>query len=437
MLASMNWQAKVYIGLVVLISLAPLGFYLPKLHPSQILLVLLAASLAFLADIFEVEVALKRSISMSEVIYCAALFIAGPSAMVWSTLLGTLPAEIILRWRYLKDGATTFISRVAFNTSQIVLSSWAAILIFQLFGGHLPPYNSIADIVPLVLAYVSYVATNMILVSVILYLTQRIQFLKLVTFNIRNLPFQTLAIGVISILVAVVYAQAPWQILLVLIPAVGVHLTLRGYTKLRRETQRTLETIVHMLHEHDPYTAEHSERVADLAEKIARELELPEDQIETIRTAARVHDIGKVAIPDSILNKRGPLDDSDWQLVKQHTIVGFDLLKNLEMYSEAAQLVKYEHERWDGTGYPEGLKGEQIPLGARIIHVADVYHALTSDRPYRESQGLPRHYEPVEAVRIIQSQSGRQFDPKVVEALVRVISDELKEPLWFSSGRLS
>lgn len=433
----MSRQAKVYIWSVVLTSLVPVGIFLPQLHPSQIPLVLIAASLAFLADIFEVEVALKRRISTSEVIYCAALFIAGPSVMVWSTLLGTLPAEIILRWQYWKGSPVTFISRVAFNVSQILLSGWAAILIFQLLGGHLPPYTSLAELIPPALAYVGYTTTNTTLISGILTLTQRIKFLKLVTFTIHNLPFQVLAIGIISILVAVVYAQAPWQTLLVLIPAVGVHLTLRGYSKLRRETQRTLETIVHMLHEHDPYTAEHSQEVADLAEKIAREMELPEDQIETIRTAARVHDIGKIAIPDSILNKRGPLDEYDWQLVKQHTIVGFDLLKNLEMYSEAAQIVKYEHERWDGTGYPERLKGKQIPLGARIIHIADVYHALISDRPYRESQGLPRRYEPVEAVRIIQSQSGRQFDPKVVEALVRVISDELKEPLWFSFGRFS
>lgn len=435
----MSWRAKLYLWSVVLLSLIPLSLYLPQIlnDPTKISLILTTAILAFLADLFEVEVALRRSTSTSEVVYCAILFIAGPSAMIWSVLLGSLPAEIILRWHRLRQDPPYFFSRVAFNTGQLLLSSWAAILIFQLWGGHPPPYTSLAELIPPALAYVGYTATNTLLVSGILTLTQRIKFTKLVTFKMRTLPFQVLAIGIISILVAVVYAQAPWQTLLVLIPAVGVHLTLRGYTKLRRETQRTLETIVHMLHEHDPYTAEHSERVADLAEKIARELELPEDQIETIRTAARVHDIGKVAIPDSILNKRGPLDDSDWQLVKQHTIVGFDLLKNLEMYSEAAQLVKYEHERWDGTGYPEGLKGEQIPLGARIIHVADVYHALTSDRPYRESQGLPRHYEPVEAVRIIQSQSGRQFDPKVVEALVRVISDELKEPLWFSFGRLS
>jgi putative nucleotidyltransferase with HDIG domain len=433
----MSWRAKFYVWSVALFGLVPIGLYLPQLSPAHISLVLIAAILAFLADIFEVEVAPKRLTSINEIVYCSVLFIAGPSAMIASVLGGTLPAEIVLRWHRLRQDPSYFFSRVAFNTSQMLLSSWVAISIFQLFGGHPPPYNSLAELAPLALAYAGYVATNTTLVSGILHLTQRIKFSKLVTFNIRNLPFQVMAIGIIAILVAVVYAQAPWQTLLVLIPAVGVHITLRGYTKLRREAQRTIETMVKMLHERDPYTAEHSEEVADLAEKIARDLGLPEDQIETIRAAALVHDIGKVGIPDTILNKPGPLDEPEWQLIKKHTLIGFDLLKNLEMYSEAAQLVKYEHERWDGSGYPEGLKGEQIPLGARIIHVADVYHALTSDRPYRESQGKPSHYEPAEAVRIIQAESGRQFDPKVVEALVRVISDEINEPLWFSSGRFS
>jgi putative nucleotidyltransferase with HDIG domain len=433
----MNWQAKLYVWSVVLLGLVPIGLYLPQLSPAHISLVLIAAILAFLADIFEVEVTPKRLISISEIVYCSVLFIAGPPAMIASVLGGTLPAEIVLRWHRLRQDPSYFFSRVAFNTSQILLSCWVAILILQVLGNHSPPYNSILEVVPLALSYAGFTTTNSILVSEILHLTQRIKFTKLLPFRLRNLPFQVMAIGIIAILVAVVYAQAPWQTLLVLIPAVGVHITLRGYTKLRREAQRTIETMVKMLHERDPYTAEHSEEVADLAEKIARDLGLPEDQIETIRAAALVHDIGKVGIPDTILNKPGPLDEPEWQLIKKHTLIGFDLLKNLEMYSEAAQLVKYEHERWDGSGYPEGLKGEQIPLGARIIHVADVYHALTSDRPYRESQGKPSHYEPAEAVRIIQAESGRQFDPKVVEALVRVISDEINEPLWFSSGRFS
>jgi putative nucleotidyltransferase with HDIG domain len=435
----MSWQVKFYLWSVALLSLVPLGLYLPQLQstPTQISLVLIAAFLAFFADLFEVEIALRRSTSTAEVIYCAVLFIAGPSVMIWSILLGALSAEIVLRWHRLQQDPPYFFSRVAFNTSQILLSGSVATAIFQLLGGYSPPYNAFSAILPPVLAYAGYTTTNTVLVSGILTLTQRIKFRKLVVFKMRNLPFQVLALGIIAILIAVLYAQTPWQALLVLIPVVGVHLTLRGYTKLRRETRHTIEMMVHMMHERDPYTAEHSEEVADLAEKIAREMELPEDHIETIRVAALVHDIGKIGIPEKVLNKQGPLDESEWKLVKQHTIIGADLLKNLEMYSEAAQIVKYEHERWDGSGYPDGLKGEKIPIGARIIHVADVYHALTSDRVYRESQGRPSHYEPAEAVRMIQELSGRQFDPKVVEALVRVISDELKEPLWSSSGRFS
>jgi putative nucleotidyltransferase with HDIG domain len=440
MLAGMSWQAKLYLWVVVLWGLVPLGLYIPQLQSdqTQISLVLIAAILALLADLFEVEIALQRKMSTSEVIYCAVLFIAGPSVMIWSILLGTLSAEIVLRWHRLQKDPSYFFSRVAFNTSQFLISGWVAIGILRLLGEHHPPsYDSLSEILLLAFSYVGYTTTNTVLISGILTLTQRIKFTKLIVFKMRNLPFQVLALGIIAILIAVLYAQMPWQALLVLIPVVGVHLTLRGYTKLRQETRRTLETMVHMMHERDPYTAEHSEEVADLTEKIAREMELPEDHIETIRVAALVHDIGKIGIPEKILNKQGPLDASEWKLVKQHTIIGADLLKNLEMYSEAAHIVKYEHERWDGTGYPDGLKGEKIPIGARIIHVADVYHALTSDRVYRKSQGRPSHYEPVEAVRMIQGLSGRQFDPKVVEALVRIISDELKEPLWFFSGRFS
>jgi putative nucleotidyltransferase with HDIG domain len=302
----MDWRAKFYVWSIVLLSLAPLGLYLPQLSLAHISLVFIAAVLAFLADIFEVELMPKRTITISEIIYCAVLFIAGPSAMIASVLGGTLPAEIVLRWHRFRQDPSYFFSRVAFNTSQILLSCWVAILILQVLGNHSPPYNSILEVVPLALSYAGFTTTNSILVSEILHLTQRIQFSKLVTFNIRNLPFQVMAIGIIAILVAAVYTQAPWQTLLVLIPAVGVHITLRGYTKLRREVQRTIETMVKMLHERDPYTAEHCEEVADLAEKIARDLGLPEDQIETIRAAALVHDIGKVGIPDTILNKPGP-----------------------------------------------------------------------------------------------------------------------------------
>jgi hypothetical protein len=123
----MSWQAKLYVWSVVLLGLVPIGLYLPQLSPSHISLVLIAAIIAFLADIFEVEIAPKRLVSISEIVYCSVLFIAGPSAMIASVLGGTLPAEIVLRWYRFRQDPSYFFSRVAFNTSQILLSSWVAI----------------------------------------------------------------------------------------------------------------------------------------------------------------------------------------------------------------------------------------------------------------------------------------------------------------------
>lgn len=436
----MNKWAKLYIGAVVLLSLIPVVLYAPqfKLDPSHLVLILIFAVLAFFAEIFEIAVVRStHGVSTSITLYCAALFIGGPPAIIWAILFGTLPAEIVLRSHYLPKRPFDFFARVAFNTSQTLLCGWLAIETFKLLGGHPPPYPTTSSFLPPTLAFAVYEIANTALVSGIITLTQRTNFTYFLKFKLKNLLWHFLALGVLSILIAVVYSVSPWNMTLVLIPLVLVHIALRGYMKLRQESQRTIEKMVQMLHERDHYTGEHSEAVADLAVKLARELQLPEDQIELVRLAALVHDIGKVAIPDDILNKPGPLTPGERALVEQHTIVGYELLKNLEMYREVAPLVKYEHERWDGTGYPERLKGDQIPIGARIIHVADVYHALTSDRIYRRSQGKPDHYEPAEAVRIIQELSGHHFDPQVVDALVRVIAAEIQEPIWSSFGRFS
>ncbi|MCS6937249.1 MAG: HD-GYP domain-containing protein [Candidatus Bipolaricaulota bacterium] len=436
----MDKRAKLYIGAVVLLSLVPVALYAPqfKLELSHLALILIFAILAFLAEIFEIAVVRStHSVSTSITLYCAALFIGGPPTIIWAILLGTLPAEILLRSNYLPGRPFDFLARVGFNTGQLLLCGWVAIETFKFLGGHAPPYPTVADYIPLAVAFTSYTTINTVLVSGIITLTQRTNFIYFLKFKLKHLLWHFLALGVLSILIAVVYSVSPWNTVLVLIPLVLVHIALRGYMKLRQESQRTIEKMVQMLHERDRYTGEHSEAVADLSVKLAKELQLPEDQIETIRLAALVHDIGKVAIPDHILNKPGPLTPGERALVEQHTVIGYELLKNLEMYHEVAPIVKYEHERWDGTGYPERLRADQIPIGARIIHVADVYHALISDRPYRRSQGKPEHYEPAEAVRIIQEMSGRYFDPQVVDALVRVIAAEIQEPIWSSFGRFS
>jgi putative nucleotidyltransferase with HDIG domain len=166
------------------------------------------------------------------------------------------------------------------------------------------------------------------------------------------------------------------------------------------------------LEERDAYTGEHSETVVDMTTRIAESMALDAREVRTIGTAALLHDIGKVGIPDDILHKPGPLDPREWEIMRQHPVVGERIVRAIPGMGAVARIVRHEHERWDGTGYPDGLLGEAIPLGARIILACDAYHAMTSDRPYRKAMPHPQ------AMSELTTNAGSQFDPHVIEALV-------------------
>jgi two-component system, cell cycle response regulator len=162
----------------------------------------------------------------------------------------------------------------------------------------------------------------------------------------------------------------------------------------------------------DFYTGEHSKRVVALASTVARKLGLDQDSIRDVEQVALLHDIGKVGIPDAILQKQGPLDDQEWQLMRQHPVVGERIIAGTPGLSHLAAAMRAEHERWDGGGYPDELAGEQIPLASRITLACDALHAMTSDRPYRPAMTRQRAYEE------LREGAGSQFDPRVIKALL-------------------
>ena len=164
--------------------------------------------------------------------------------------------------------------------------------------------------------------------------------------------------------------------------------------------------------ERDRYTGEHSEAVIEMAGAVARGLGLSEDEIQLIKAAALLHDIGKVAISDDVLNKPGQLDESQWQLMRQHPVIGERILRAVPGMGVLARIVRHEHESYDGSGYPDGIAGDEIPMGSRIILACDAYHAMTSDRPYRAAM---RHEDAVDE---LLDNAGKQFDPQVIEQLL-------------------
>ena len=166
----------------------------------------------------------------------------------------------------------------------------------------------------------------------------------------------------------------------------------------------------------DGYTHAHSEETVCLVEAVARELELPDEDLAECKTAALLHDVGKIGIPDAVLHKAGPLDDHEWRIMREHPVIGERILSRVPGLERVAAAIRHEHERWDGGGYPDGIAGEAIPLESRIVLVCDAYHAMTSDAPYRAR--MPRE----EALGELRRCAGTQFDPRVVDALCAVAS---------------
>jgi putative nucleotidyltransferase with HDIG domain len=241
--------------------------------------------------------------------------------------------------------------------------------------------------------------------------------------EVRQVYLIDLALAPLGLAVAIAAIARPWAVLLI-VPLFGV---LRWFSKERRAR---LEQLIELNDAYrgtalllgdvvgadDTYTGEHCKDVVRLALDVARELRLDVDQQRTVEFGALLHDIGKIAVPKAIINKPGKLDPDEWELIKTHTVEGQRMLERVGGFmGKVGWIVRGHHERWDGGGYPDGLRGQEIPLEARIISCCDAFNAMTTDRPYRKA--IPT----AAALGELREHAGAQFDPLVVDALTRVI----------------
>ncbi len=187
--------------------------------------------------------------------------------------------------------------------------------------------------------------------------------------------------------------------------------------ELKRTFQETIELLSSIVEIKDPYTFGHQKKVSEIASLIAEELNLPQKEIEKIRIAGLLHDIGKIAIPGEILNKPARLNALEFEMVKIHPKVGYEILKKVNFLSDVAEIILQHHERLDGSGYPNGLKQGEILLPARILAVADVVEAMTSHRPYRPASSIE------DVIEELRMNSGKLYDPEVVSAHLRIYSN--------------
>jgi putative nucleotidyltransferase with HDIG domain len=193
---------------------------------------------------------------------------------------------------------------------------------------------------------------------------------------------------------------------------------LRHAEQLRRTVEGAVLAMSHMVESRDPYTAGHERRVAELAAAIGGELGMAGEELDALRLAGTIHDIGKVAVPAEILSKPGRVSAVEFELIKQHSQVGFDILADVDFGRPVAEMVLQHHERLDGSGYPRGLKGEDVMAEARILAVADVVEAMSSHRPYRAALGMEA------ALAEVREHAGAKYDAEVVASCVKLVEEQ-------------
>jgi HD-GYP domain-containing protein (c-di-GMP phosphodiesterase class II) len=224
-------------------------------------------------------------------------------------------------------------------------------------------------------------------------------------------------LGFIGALLAV---QNVWYPALLFLPVTLVHRIAKRAKEMHESTRIFLEHMADQVDSKDAFTHEHSKRVTEWTQAMLRELNVVGPEAQLIVTAARVHDIGKLFLPDDILHKHDKLTAEEWAAMEKHPIIGADMLAKYPAFARGAAIVRGHHERIDGKGYPDRISGTNIPFGARVIAIADSFDAMTSDRPYRQGMTAQR------AAAILSAGKGTQWDPELVDAFLRVIADQIE-----------
>ena len=421
--------ARLYIGAVAVAAVLFVVYYAsnPRLGwPSRDVGVielavagLVAVSAGLLADIRNVVIPSTRMFeegreewSVSSAVYIAGLLTYGPLFTVVTAGTAVFLSQLVRRGR---------LSRIAFNTGQYVLTIGASALILThgISGDRsLDRFLRTPDAFLILAATLgAYFIINAGLVAGIVALAEDVAFFGALVRLVRLSLAQYGTVLVIGLLAAILWSVSPFSIVLLAPPMVMVHVALKAITQLKFETAQALLAIAEMVDARDSYAGLHSREVAVLATRLATAMGLPSEDVETIKVAAQLHDIGKMGTPDRVLHKPGPLDAEERRVMQEHPSMGAHVLRYFSLFRVGADLALYHHEHYDGTGYPTGLAGEEIPLGARIIHVVDAYQAMTSDRVYRKALDVD------EAVRRLVADSGKQFDPQVVKVFLEVLKD--------------
>lgn len=417
-------RAQIYIMALAAAALLGILGWLPTLmaQPALWPVVLLFAGLICLSDLFPIVMPFPGDAEMtvSGALQAAVAILFGPAPAVWAAFLGTLVAEAILRRAWHK---------ALFNVSQMVITFGAMGSLYRvLYDGSVNPLNSVRNAAALAVLAAFYYVVNTGMVALVIAFVNRISASYVWKMSFRNIAWHELTMVPLGAMIAILWQASPWAIVLMLLPLAVVRTSLLQSSTLQLQTMETLMALADTIDQRDPTTYEHSQRVAMFAEMIAKEMGLPQDQVELISMSARLHDVGKIGMSNALLYKPQQFSLEEWHEFRRHPAIGASMVENFPLFRKGRHLILHHHERWDGQGYPDRLAGEAIPLGARIIAAADALEAMTAERVYRDALTMDA------AIEEFRRERGRQFDPKVADVLIALLQrSREREPEWESA----
>ncbi|MGE0600386.1 MAG: HD-GYP domain-containing protein [Dehalococcoidia bacterium] len=384
----------------------------------DVALVMLLAPIAAAGRLFPIQIAYRRRM----VTDTAPLFAA---ALLLSPFSAALVAGVAIAFAEVVTGRRTRIDprQVIFNASQALLGVVAASLVFNGIARNPLPDSGASVMVGVAGAAATLLFLNDVLVFGIIWAQTGVRFRRMLVDFIqgrRDFPHDV-ALCAAGFVAAIAGSVQPWLIILLVVPLPVLYRAMRAQVALKLQTREACIAFADIVDARDAYTFGHCKRVAEFTREICKELGLPFDLSEEISLAARIHDLGKIGIRDNVLLKPARLERDEFSHMMEHPEIGARLTAFLPEFAEGTRCIRHHHEKWDGSGYPAGLKRDAIPLGARIIAVADTYDAITSTRVYRPGQ--PEEFARLEMARV----AGIQLDPEVVHAWFRTRNWEWPE----------
>ena len=409
----MPLKLKIYIGVITASAIALFIYLIPSLPslPNMWPVLIFFIVISTLAEFLPVNLPTSGSVTIGFPIDFVVILVYGPATAMFITIFGAIVGELMQRkisWY-----------KILFNASQYALSSGIAGIVYQKSGGVVGTPNITNYIIPAIICALIYYFINSSLFVMVIHFAEGISLWTIWKNQLKGIIATYIALAPIGFIMAMVYVSIGiWGIILFFFPLILARRSFELYTKMRKVYLDTIRALAAAIDAKDPYTKGHSERVAETSVALAQELNLSDKDIENIEYTALLHDIGKIGIADNILGKTSSLTDKEFDKIKEHTVMGAKIIEPVDFLKNSYKAIYHHHEKYNGKGYPDGLKSENIPLSARIIAVADAYDAMGSDRPYRKKLNMNK------ILKELKDQSGKQFDPEVVKALISVLDRE-------------